>query len=209
LPAPGQKYAPFGVVTVSSQVIARRIRLASDSDGDALEETEDLPTPAGVESRSRRSVIRKLAVSRSRATLATSAVVVFSTLALGDSAKRPRYATATTADSPSVQSVIRKSPLTQDSDIVRLVERLDQRFGARAFFPSRLAEPNGQILVCTLNSDYVLCDQPITNVSAQDLVESSFLRNARAADSREWNKTGAGAAKGGLIDMPGTRLLLS
>src|ERR1035438_7096111 len=33
---PGQKYAPFDVVTVSSQVLVRRIRPTSDSDGDAL-----------------------------------------------------------------------------------------------------------------------------------------------------------------------------
>jgi hypothetical protein len=128
---PGQKYAPFDVVTVSSQVVARRIRPAIDSDGDALDEIEDLPAPAGVKSRSRRSVIRPLTVPPSRATLATSVVVKFSTLVLGDSAKRPRYATATTADSPSVQSVRRNSPLIQDSGIVRVDEMLDQRFGAR------------------------------------------------------------------------------
>jgi hypothetical protein len=128
---PGQKYAPFEVVTVSSQVIPRRMRPAIDSAGDPLSETEDLRPPAGVKSRSRRSVIPTLAVSRSRATLATSAVVGYSTLVLGHSAKRPRYATATTAASPSVQIVRRKSPLIQDSDIIGVDEMLNQRFGAR------------------------------------------------------------------------------
>ena len=128
---PGQKYAPFDVVTVSSQVIPRRIRPAIDSNGDALDETEDLPVPAGVRYRSRRSEVRALTVSLSRATLATSTVVGFSTLVLGDSAKRPRYATATTADSPSVQSVIRNSLPIQESDIVRLDEIFDQCIGAR------------------------------------------------------------------------------
>jgi hypothetical protein len=117
---PGQKYAPFEVVTVSSQVIPRRIRPAIDSDGDAIDETEDLPPP-----------VRALTVSPSRATLAMSTVVGFSTLLLGDSAKRPRHATATTVDSPSVQSVRRNSPLNQESDIVRLDEMFDQRIGAR------------------------------------------------------------------------------
>ena len=128
---PGQKYAPFGVVTVSSQVIPRRIRPAIDSDGDPLDETEDLRPPGGVKSRSLRSVIRPLTVPPSRATRATAAGVGFSTLVLGDSAKRPRYATATTADSPNVQSVGRNSPLIQESDIVRLDEIFDQCIGAR------------------------------------------------------------------------------
>jgi hypothetical protein len=137
LPAPGQKYAAFGVVTVSSQVIPRRIRPAIDSDGEAL------PTPAAVESRSRRSVIRTLAVSPNRATLATFAFVGFSTLVLGDSAKRPRYATAATADSPNVQSVRRNSPLIQESHIVRLDEIfISALWRTRSVLSgSRVAEP--------------------------------------------------------------------
>jgi hypothetical protein len=131
LPAPGQKYAPFAVVTVSSHVIARRILFAIDFGYDGLEETEALPSVVDRKSLSRRSVIRKLAVSRSRATLATSAVVGFSTLVLGDSAKRPRYAIATIVDSPSVQIVRRNSPLIQDSDIIGVDGMLNQRFGAR------------------------------------------------------------------------------
>ncbi|MGD0471586.1 MAG: hypothetical protein ABSB70_00010 [Candidatus Velthaea sp.] len=119
------------MLTVSSHVIVRRILPAIDSDGGALDEIEDLPARAGVKRKSWRSAVRALTVSPRRASLATSTVVGFGTPVLGDSAKWPRYATATTAASPSIQSVRRNSPLIEDRAIVRLDEMLLQGFGAR------------------------------------------------------------------------------
>ena len=102
-------------------------------------------------------------------------------------------------------------PLARRQGHFAIFEQVDDYF-ARADFAVDVA----RIVVAwmsvkpNLADRYCSHDSIIPNrLGSCERLRSRADRSLGGGYGREWNKTGAGAAKGGLIDMPGTRLLRS